>query len=237
MGTEPVWQVSHEIALSTTARNKVILGHEIICLLWHLEAHGASFWCLGLHLLYLTAPLSCRHGATWIPGSPIQESPIPWAHRRCHDSCLLYPAETRAGTVAVKQAGKCPQSQEHFTQVFPMLIEILTYWHCYCTAGFSRNPSKSTTAAASFYWHGHTWVTVQSQEMKQYAGLKYNTRAISLQLGCSFVKTKNTFSSAIVSICPNGFTCWAMKDKDVLFNFSGIHFSTLIIPKDKLPSH
>lgn len=39
----------------------------------------------------------------------------------------------------------CPQSQEHFTQVSPMLIEISTYWHCHCMEGFSRKPSTFLT--------------------------------------------------------------------------------------------
>lgn len=202
VGTVPVWQVSHEIAVSTTARNKVILGHEIICLLWHLEAHGASLWCLGLHLLYLTAPLSCRHWGYVDPWQPHPGVPHPLGSQRLPWLVSALSSRNTCWHSGSEALGKCPQSQEHFTQVFPMLIEILTYWHCHCTAGLSRKLSKSTTAAASFYWHGHTWVTVQSQEMKQYDGLKYNTRAISLQLGCSFVKTKNTFSSAIVSICP-----------------------------------
>lgn len=167
--TQLVWQVSLEKAVSTTARNKVILGCEITYLLCHLEAHGASLWGLGVPFLYPTAPLSWDTGTMWTPGSPIQESPIPCAHRCCYGWSLLYPAETRVGMVAVKHWGSASvskKSQEYFTQVSPMLIEILTYWHCHCMAEFSRKHSNST-AAASFYWHGHTWTTIRTQEMKQ----------------------------------------------------------------------
>lgn len=106
-------------------------------------------------------------GITQTPGSPIQESPIPWApDSALAGVCFIQQkhmlAQRHPGEVPV-----CPRRQEHFIQVSPMLIEMLTYWHCHCIAGFGSKPSKSTTAAASFYWHGHTWIKIWNQEMKQ----------------------------------------------------------------------
>lgn len=163
--TEHVWQAALEITASMTVRNKVILGREVTYLLCHLEAHGASLLCWGLHLSYPTAPLACRplepHGPLASRSHPSPELPDTALAGVCFIQQEHLLTQWHTGEAPV-----CPQSQEHFIQVSPVLIGILTYWHCHCMAGFSRKPSKSTAAAVSFYWHGHTWVTIWNQKMK-----------------------------------------------------------------------